>query len=69
MVAKLHMIGEREKTPTRLVNKDAHNLYRILRVVSTGELVAAPERLLDDVGSRQVTEEALVFLERLFAAD
>jgi hypothetical protein len=29
MVSKLHKIGERENTPTRLVNKDAHDLYRI----------------------------------------
>ena len=67
MVAKLHKIGEREKTPTRLVNKDAHDLYRILRAVGTDELVAAFERLLHNDGSQQATEEALVFLERLFS--
>jgi hypothetical protein len=39
VVAKLHKIGERENTPTRLVNKDAHDLYRILRAVSTYECV------------------------------
>jgi hypothetical protein len=67
MVAKLHKIGERESTPSRLVNKDAHDLYRILRAVSTDELVAAFERLLHNDGSRQSTVEALVFLERLFS--
>jgi len=41
LVANLHKIIERENTPTRLVNKDAHDLYRILRAVSTAELVAA----------------------------
>ena len=46
MVVNLHKISERENTPTRLFNKDAHNLYRILRAVSTDELVAAFERLL-----------------------
>jgi hypothetical protein len=66
LVAKLRKIGERENTPTRLVNKDAHDLYRILRAVSTDDLVAAFERLLRNDGSRQSTEEALVFLERLF---
>jgi len=45
-LAKLHKIGERENTPTRLVNKDVHDLYRILYAVSTDELVAAFERLL-----------------------
>ena len=68
LVAKLHKIGERERTPTRLVNKDAHDLYRILRAVSTDDLVAVFERLLHNDGSRQATEEALVFLERLFSA-
>jgi hypothetical protein len=53
-------------TPTRLVNKDAHDLDRILRADSTDELVAAFERLLHNDGSRQTTEQALVFLERLF---
>jgi DNA-binding IclR family transcriptional regulator len=50
-----HKIGERENTPTRLVNKDAHDLYRILRAVSTDELVAAFERLLNDDVSRHAT--------------
>lgn len=68
MVAKLHKIGEREETPTRLVNKDAHDLYRILRAVSTVELAVAFGQLLDGDGSRQATEEALVILKRLFAA-
>jgi hypothetical protein len=66
MVVNLHKISERENTPTRLFNKDAHDLYRILRAVSTDELVAAFERLLHNDGSRQATEHALVFLERLF---
>jgi hypothetical protein len=66
MVAKLHKIGEREDTPTRLVNKDAHDLYRMLRAVSTDELVTGFERLLHDDGSRHATEQALDFLERLF---
>ena len=50
MVVNLHKISERENTPTRLFNKDAHDLYRILRAVSTDELVAAFERLLTTTG-------------------
>jgi hypothetical protein len=69
MVANLHKISERENTPRRLFNKDAHDLYRILRAVSTYELVAAFERLPHNEGSRQITEQALVFLERLFTTD
>jgi hypothetical protein len=67
LVVKLNKIGERENTPTRLVNKDAHDLYRILRAGRTDDLVAAFERLLRNDGSRQSTEEALIFLERLLS--
>ena len=30
LVAKLHKIGERQATPGRLVDKDAHDIYRLL---------------------------------------
>jgi hypothetical protein len=49
------------------VNKDAHDLYRILRAVSTNELVTAFERLLHSDGSRQTTEQALVFSRAPFS--
>jgi hypothetical protein len=29
LVAKLHKLGERQATPGRLVDKDAHDIYRL----------------------------------------
>jgi Nucleotidyltransferase len=30
LVAKLHKLGERQDTPARLIDKDAHDIYRLL---------------------------------------
>jgi hypothetical protein len=67
VVAKLHKLGERCDTPHRLVDKDAHDHYRLLRAVETGELVDGFERLLADNRSRIVAAEGLVYLRELFA--
>lgn len=68
LVAKLHKITERLDAPSRLENKDAHDVYRILRAKGTLELRDAILRLLDDELSREVTGEALGYLVRHFAA-
>ena len=68
LVAKLHKLGERVETPNRLNNKDAHDIYRILRAVETEELRGSFVRLLEDEVSGQVTAEAVVHLRVLFAA-
>ena len=68
LVAKLHKISERLDTPSRLEDKDAHDVYRILRAKGTPELRDAILRLLDDELSREVTDEALGYLARHFAA-
>jgi hypothetical protein len=66
-VAKLHKLGEREaKSPGRLLDKDAHDLYRLLRAVETEELADGYRLLLVDARSREVTQEALRYLEKLF---
>jgi hypothetical protein len=67
LVAKLHKIGERIDTPTRLNDKDAHDVYRILRAVETKKLTFALVRLRNDAVSGKVTREAVVYLEKLFA--
>jgi hypothetical protein len=41
LVAKLHKLGERRLTPDRLVDKDAHDVYRLLVAVPTADLVDA----------------------------
>jgi hypothetical protein len=68
LVAKLHKIGERSENPTRLQDKDAHDLYRLLVSVQTPALAETVQRLLDHSFSRGVTEQALSHFERLFAA-
>jgi len=68
LVAKLHKIFERVGDPRRLVDKDAHDSYRILRAIDTDELAEAFVRLLESELSGQVAQEALGYLAVLFGA-
>lgn len=68
LVAKLHKIGERVDTPRRLIDKDAHDAYRILRAIETDVLSSAFTGLLADDLSEGATREALDYLAVLFAA-
>lgn len=67
LVAKLHKIHDRLEAPSRLDNKDAHDIYRLLRAVETQILVDAIRRLLGEGLSGDVTREALVHFRELFA--
>jgi hypothetical protein len=67
LVAKLHKIGERTRYPTRLSDKDAHDVYRILRSIPTEELAITFRRLLDEDVCAEVTSEASGILHRLFS--
>lgn len=67
LVAKLHKIAERMDVPHRLNDKDAHDIYRILRAESTADLRRSFVALLSDDLSRVVSEEAVTHLARLFA--
>lgn len=67
LVAKLFKIAERVDTPGRLNDKDAHDMYRILRAVETEPLRAAFAELLQNELSREVTAQAIDYLEELFA--
>jgi hypothetical protein len=70
LVAKLHKIGERvdDANPTRLQDKDAHDIYRILIDTETTELAGTFARLRADDMSAAVTETAIRYLRQLFAA-
>lgn len=69
VVAKAHKIGERASgNPGRLVDKDAHDLYRVLVHTPTPSLAADVRRLLSDDLAGQVTEEAVEILRVHFAA-
>lgn len=69
LVAKAHKIGERALTsPSRLIDKDAHDVYRILLGTETEPLALAVRRLLDNQLSADSTAEALRYLNDLFVA-
>lgn len=67
LVAKLHKIHDRIETPSRQDNKDAHDVYRLLRAVETQEFVEAINRLLSEAISKETTREALDHVSELFA--
>ncbi|WP_280454170.1 hypothetical protein [Nocardia brasiliensis] len=67
LVAKCHKIAERVGQPHRLNDKDAHDVYRILRAVDTDTLRATITTLLADDLSHQATDDALTYLQQLFA--
>jgi hypothetical protein len=68
LVAKLHKIGERQETPNRLVDKDAHDIYRLLTAIPTARLAASIRRLQRDGLASDATAKAIIFLAELFAA-
>lgn len=67
LVSKLHKIGERVNAGgRRLDDKDALDIYRLLRSVHPHEMRTGLGRLRLDPLAGSVTEEALVFLGRDF---
>jgi hypothetical protein len=67
LVAKLHKLGERQNTPGRLLDKDAPDVYRLLVATDTVALASALADLQGNVLAGSVTDEAIVYLEQLFA--
>lgn len=69
LVAKLHKIGERSvDAPQRLVDKDAHDIYRVLVHTPTQSLAGDVQRLLADSLAGDVTAQAVEILREHFAA-
>jgi hypothetical protein len=68
LVAKLHKIAERADTPDRLLDKDAHDLYRLLVAIPTGQLATSLWRLQADPLAGKATRHAIALLDELFAA-
>ncbi|MGH3521887.1 MAG: hypothetical protein ACRDU4_03435 [Mycobacterium sp.] len=67
LIAKLHKIAERRTNPDRLLDKDAHDIYRLLVAISTDQLAETLIRLLDDELAGEITAQALTYLQELFA--
>lgn len=68
LVAKTHKIAERVGTPTRLTDKDAHDIYRLLLSQQTELLAHDLHALRQDDFSRDCTEYALEQITILFAS-
>jgi hypothetical protein len=67
LVAKLHKLGQRaDEGGDRLIDKDAHDIYRLLVATSTLELAARLQVLRADDLAGSVTEQALTLIDRLF---
>lgn len=67
LVAKLHKLGERQDNPDRLIDKDAHDVYRLLVATDIDVLDTALRELLADELAGQATLEAIRYLDALFA--
>jgi hypothetical protein len=69
LVAKLHKLGERQITEDRLVDKDAHDIYRVFRAIQTTVLASGFQVLLENDISGDATDEALSYLASLFGTE
>lgn len=67
LIAKLHKVAERVADPKRLVDKDAHDIYRLLVAIETSKFSTTMLELLQNPISQLATTEALGFLKTLFA--
>jgi hypothetical protein len=68
IVAKVHKISERVDHADRRSDKDALDVYRLLRAVPTNDLTGRFGMLRENPISRTVTEQALKWLPDLFGA-
>jgi hypothetical protein len=66
LVAKLHKLGERRADQGRLVDKDAHDVYRLLVAVDTATVADRLRMLADDELAGTPTRQALDYLRELF---
>jgi hypothetical protein len=68
LVAKLHKLGERRDNPARLIDKDAHDIYRLLVAISTEALATKLTTLREDTLAGAVTMTAIGHLRDMFSA-
>jgi hypothetical protein len=66
LVAKLYKVGDRLDNPTRRDDKDAHDIYRLLRAIETEPLVEGYRRLLAAPVSATVATRSIMLLGELF---
>ncbi len=68
LVAKTHKIAERAGDTTRLRDKDAFDVLRILQATNTSDLAGRLRKLRNDSISTDATEEAVAQLGPLFGS-
>jgi hypothetical protein len=68
LVAKLHKLADRRDAPSRLDDKDALDVVRLLRATRTQEVAEVLQRLTQDAQAAEVTSEAIEQLDALFAS-
>jgi hypothetical protein len=66
LVAKLHKLAERQESPSRLDDKDALDVYRLLQAIPTETFAVGLRRLQAETLANAVTEDAMAFLHDLF---
>jgi hypothetical protein len=67
LVAKLHKLGERRDNPARLIDKDAHDIYRLLVAVSPRRSRQRLTALREDTLAGAVTTTAIGHLRDMFS--
>lgn len=67
LIAKLHKLGERQDQPHRLIDKDAHDVYRLLVATDTAELADRLRVLRVDPLAGGATHTGVGYLRELFA--
>lgn len=66
LVAKLHKLAERQGALSRLDDKDALDVYRLLHAIPTGTFAVGLRSLRAEIVAGAVTEDAVGFLRELF---
>lgn len=67
IVSKLHKIGERKNDPGRLVDKDAHDIYRLLVATDAAAVATRLVELAGDPFCGPATRTAIDYFRELFA--
>jgi hypothetical protein len=69
LISKLHKLGERRNDPGRLLDKDAHDIYRLLVASDSDQLASRLAALSRDGLARDATRKAVSYLRNLFASN
>jgi hypothetical protein len=67
VVSKAYKLGERQAESGRSVDKDAHDVFRLLRAVETDDVVQGFRKLLSDERSNGGARRGIEYLKDLFS--